>query len=479
MRLAGPGVSVRRVVGLAVCVLSASLGTSAANVALPQIADAFGGSFGQAQWVVVAYLLGMTAASVTVGYLGDVFDRTRLLAAGAVVFAAAAVAVSLAPSFQVLVTARAIQGVGAAVLMALPLAIARDTTAEHRTGSVMGLLGTTSAVGTAAGPAVGGLVVDAWGWQAVFAAMVPFGLAALLLNGLSGPGGSGGPGRLGGRNTTHNRRPRSRFDAAGMVILTATVALYALGVTGIDRGADAGVTAALLGAAAAGVIVLVLVERRAAHPVLPLALLGDRIIGAGAVANLIVGAVMMTTLVVGPFYLSEALGLGSAAVGLVMAAGPVASILSGIVAGRLVDRLGTRRMITAGLAVMIAGAVILAWLPATIGLVGYLAGIVALAPGYQLFLAANNTQVMTAIAPERRGTASGLLGLSRNLGLITGTTAMGVLFAAAAGASVTTATPAELTTAVTVTFVTAAAAVTAALLLMALVGTRPAPTGPR
>ncbi|WP_306371512.1 MFS transporter [Nocardiopsis sp. CC223A] len=470
---------------LAVCVLSAAMGTSAANVALPEVADAFGATFGQARWVVLAYLLAMTAVSVAVGHLGDVFGRRRVLAVGLPVFAAGAIAGALAPSLWVLVVARGVQGVGAAVMMALPPAMVRDAVPAERTGTVMGLLGTASAAGTALGPSLGGALIGLWDWTAVFWAMAaPVPLIAL---GLGGVPGAGAPrrngharGRVGGTGAAAPGdgpgagAPRrgggspGRFDGVGAVVLTGVVVLYTLGVT--DPGALGALPVlALLGGAAAGLVVFVLVERRSAHPLIPVGEPGSRVLLPGAALNLVVGAVMMGTLIVGPFYLAGALGLGPAAVGAVMAAGPVASLCTGVLAGRTVDRLGAARTTAAGLAVMAAAALALALLPGPWGLAGYLVGAVALAPGYQLFMAANNTRVMAAVTAGRRGAASGVLGLSRNLGLLTGTSALGALFAAAAGtADVATASPEALTGAVAVTFTIAACGLAAAALTAAV-----------
>lgn len=151
--------------------------------------------------------------------------------------------------------------------------------------------------------------------------------------------------------------------------------------------------------------------------------------------NFAVAAVMMATLVVGPFLLGMALGLKSTSVGLAMSVGPVISITTGVPAGKLVDRAGSGRMLMAGLALLCAGAFLLALLPGVFGLAGFVAAILVLTPGYQLFQAANNTQVLADIAPAQRGTMSGLLSLSRNAGLISGATFMGVLFAYGVGAS--------------------------------------------
>ena len=149
--------------------------------------------------------------------------------------------------------------------------------------------------------------------------------------------------------------------------------------------------------------------------------------------NLLVAAVMMTTLVVGPFYLGLGLGLKEALVGLVMSVGPVISIFSGVPSGRLVDGWGTRWVLTIGLAMLAAGAFLLAILPNLIGVAGYVLALVVLTPGYQLFQAANNTAALADVPKDRRGTVSGLLSLSRNVGLITGASVMGAVFALGVG----------------------------------------------
>ncbi|MFE7197181.1 MFS transporter [Microbacterium oxydans] len=442
--------------GLALSVLVASLGTSAANVALPTIAGTFDASFSQTQWVALAYLLAMTATSLTVGHLGDLLGRRRILWIGITVFTAAAVLCTLAPTLGVLTAARAVQGVGAAVMMALPLALARDLVAPERLGRVMGLLGTTAAVGTAAGPALGGLAITVAGWPAIFAVMVPLGgLAAIAAIRI-------------GRDAPPTDAPRRRFDGGGAVLLTTAVTLYTLGVTA--PAAESWPTLPLLGGAVVTAALFALRERHAPHPLLPPALFRNRDVTIGATLNLIVGTVMMSTLVVGPFFLAGGLHLAPAAIGATMAAGPIASICTGVIAGRAVDRFGTRSMSTTGLSAMIVGALALALLPSSWGLPGYITGTVLLAPGYQLFLAANNTGVMNATPAERRGVTSGLLGLSRNLGLVTGASVLASLFAAASGSSsgstqIAAASPEALTDALRATFLVTAALLGVATLL--------------
>lgn len=171
-------------------------------------------------------------------------------------------------------------------------------------------------------------------------------------------------------------------------------------------------------------------------------MLRDPGLGAGLGMSAIVTTVMMGTLIVGPFYLSRALGLDTASVGLAMSAGPLAAALTGIVAGRVADRFGAARTLTGGLAAMAAASLGLATLGSANGVAGYIAPMLVLTIGYSLFQTANNTVVMVDVRPEERGLVSGLLNLSRNLGLIAGASVMGAVFALGSGTPDVAAAPA-------------------------------------
>jgi MFS family permease len=160
----------------------------------------------------------------------------------------------------------------------------------------------------------------------------------------------------------------------------------------------------------------------------------DRVLSANLVTSALVATVMMATLVVGPFYLAGALGLDPATVGLVVSVGPLVVALGGVPAGRLTDRFGAPPMSIAGLVAIGAGCAALALLPTALGIPGYVAPLVVVTAGYALFQTANNTDVMTDVPADRRGVMSGLINLARNLGLITGASVMGAVFAYAVGA---------------------------------------------
>ncbi len=449
--------------GLALAMLLASLGNSMPNVALPGLAVAFAAPFAAVQWVLLAYLLATTALVVGAGRLGDIAGQRRLLLAGIAAFCLGAALAALAPSLPLLLAARAVQGVGAAAMMALSLAMVGAAVPKAATGRAMGLLGTMSSLGTAAGPTLGGALLAWLGWRAMFLAMLPLGLAALVLVWRALPAD-----RPAARPAFDLRgtvvlaaslacyalamAARPAFDLRGTVVLAASLACYALAMTGWWP---------LLVAAALGAWLFLRVEAQAPAPLLrPAMMRADRLWASLATA-LLVSAVVMAALVVGPFHLSHALGLSAASVGLALSAGPAAAALAGIPAGRLVDRLGTRPAAVLGLAVMLAGTAALAL--ALPGVAGYVAPLCVATAGYALFQAANNTAALSGLVPDRRGLVSGLLNLARNLGLVTGASAMGAVFALAAGAEPGLADAAAIARATRITFAAASGMVALAL----------------
>ncbi len=347
---------------LGLSMLLASLGTSIANIALPTLAEVFLLPFIQVQAVVIGYLISLTITVVIAGRLGDRYGCKSMLIVGLIIFSLASLLCSVAPSLWILVAARSFQGIGAAFLMTLAMALTRQTVSKSQLGRAMGMLGTISALGTALGPVLGGFLIVVSGWQSIF--------------GL-------------------------QFILAGIAIILARVLLPNDYI-------------------------------KKQIPALT-SLQTDQNITPNLMVNLLVAAVMMTTLVIGPFYLSLGLNLDQIQVGLIMGIGPVVAILSGIPSGRLVDRWGSRYIVTIGLIFLIIGSSMLAILPKLMGISGYIMPIIILTSGYQLFQAANNTMTLADVPKARQGMVSGLLSLSRNMGLIIGASVMGAIFSFGVG----------------------------------------------
>lgn len=347
---------------LGLSILLASLGTSIVNIALPTLAEVFLLPFIQVQAVVIGYLISLTITVVIAGRLGDRYGCKSMLIVGLVIFSLASLLCSVAPSLWILVAARSFQGIGAAFLMTLAMALTRQTVSKSQLGRAMGMLGTISALGTALGPVLGGLLITLSGWQSIF----------------------------------------------GLQFILASIAI---------------------------ILAWVLLPNECIRKQIPTlsSWQPDQNITPNLLINLMVAAVMMTTLVIGPFYLSLGLSLNQMQVGLIMGIGPVVAILSGIPSGRLVDRWDSRYIVAIGLIFLIIGSFMLAIVPKLMGLSGYIFPIIILTLGYQLFQAANNTMTLADVPKARQGMVSGLLSLSRNMGLIIGASVMGAIFSFGVG----------------------------------------------
>ncbi|WP_113625639.1 MFS transporter [Pectobacterium peruviense] len=373
----------RITITLALSILSASLGTSIANIALPTLTAVFSAPFSQVQAVVIAYLAAMAISVVIAGRLGDRYGLKPVFIAGLVLFALASLLCAIAPHLWQLIGARALQGIGAAFLMTLGMALLRQTAGEKHVGRAMGVLGTVSALGTALGPSVGGFLLTTTGWRSLFWVQIPLVAIVLFL--------------------------------AFILLPTASVKKKTLAPS--------------------------------VSPIRNPTLLSNLTINAA------VTSVMMTTLIVGPYYLGPGLGLKETLVGVVMAIGPAIAIFCGIPSGRLVDTWGFGRALTAGLSLVVTGTLMLAILPPLLGVTGYILSVIILTPGYQLFQAANNTATLADVPDNQRGTVSGLLNLSRNIGLIAGASVMGQVFALGVGTEdFAHATPASLANGMQLTF---------------------------
>lgn len=427
----------------------AALGTSSANVALPQLAEYFAVSFASVQWVVLAYLLSITVLIVLVGRLSDLYGAKRLLLAGVGLFALASVWCAVSQQFAWLVTARAVQGVGAAVMMSLCMALVPKVAPADQAPRWIGFLASMSAIGTALGPACGGLLLQLLDWRSLFLLNVPCALFALVWLWQQLP-------------ADHPNQPvAGRFDHMGACLLAMGLLCYALSMT-----VAGDYWPWLLTAAAGFAGGFVFQQQRLTgdgtptqrQPLLRLALFRQPTLRNGFLLNLLVMTVMMTTLVVGPFYLAQALGLSALAVGAVMAVGPMVTALTAVPLGALVQRYGSQPVMAAALMVMSVGALNLAlvplqWAATPLALPSYMLALVILTLGYATFQTSNNSAVMTAARPDERGVIAGLLHLARNLGQLTGAAFMGAVFAwAAASQQLHTATAGQLGRGLTVTF---------------------------
>ena len=381
------------VLTLALAALLASLATSIANIALPQIGQHFSLPLGQTQWVIQSYLIATTLGVLIAGSIGDRLGRWRVLRGSLLLFCVGSALAALAPSFPALILARALQGFAAAGLISLSLACARDLSESH-TGRLIGLMGSLSAVGTALGPGLGGVLVTLAGWRASFVLLLALAVLGWVLS-LVRPA----------VDAPETKVTSAKRAMAGSVPFATTLLLLALGLIRLPE-----LDGAVL--VAAGVLAAAFLHKR------PLAL--TDLSPLGLIANALVAATMMSTLILTPFYLTGTLGLSLHYAGLLMTLGPCISIFAGAISGIITDRFMPAHVRSAGLSLMALGCAVLGLFSTTTEIAPYVIGILLLTPAYQLFQAANNTLLISGSPADRRGEISAWLGLSRNIGLISG-----------------------------------------------------------
>jgi EmrB/QacA subfamily drug resistance transporter len=376
------------------------------NVALPSIRDDLGFSQTSLAWVVNAYLLTFGGFLLLGGRLGDLFGHRRLFLIGIAIFTAASLACGLATTQGMLVAARAVQGVGGAIVSAVALSLLMmmfTETADR--AKAMGVFGFVLSGGGVAGVLLGGILTDALNWHWIFLVNLPVGAAVFFLSLRLLPAAEG---RAGGR-----------VDFAGAITVTASLmlAVYAI-INGNDAGWTSLQTLGLLGVAAALFAAFLLIEARISSPLMPLGLFRNRNVSTANVVGGVMAAGMFSYFFFSALYLQLVLGYSPMEVGLAYLPGTIIWGASSLMlSDRLVMKYGIKPPLLTGLGLMTLGLVLLArapvdgnWavdiLPATIA-VGIGAGI-AFNP---LLLAA-----MSGVAPEQAGLASGVVNTAFMMG---------------------------------------------------------------
>jgi EmrB/QacA subfamily drug resistance transporter len=386
--------------------------------ALTAIRRYLGASLADLEWTVSAYTLSFAVLLMTAAALGDRLGRRRLFAAGLAVFAVSSAGCALAPDAAALITARAVQGTGAAIIMPMALALLNGAFPPARRGWAIGIYGGVTALAAVTGPVLGGAVTQGLGWQWIFWLNVPIALAAipLVLTRISEATGPGGA-----------------IDLPGLVLATAA----ALGlVWGLIQGNTAGwgsteVAGPLAGGAGAAVAFAAW-ERRAVRPMLPMRLFRSAAFSAGNVAIFAINASLTGVIFLMPQFQQVVAGQDPLGAGLRLLPWGIAPFLVGPRAGALADRIGERALVVTGALLMASG---VAWIAAVAGPgSGYLpliAPMTIVGAGLALAIPAVTRSVTSTVPPGDIGTASGAFTTMRQLGGAFGVAVLGTVFAAA------------------------------------------------
>ena len=388
---------------------------SIVNVVLPTLATSFSTSLAVVQWVPMAYLLASGSLVLIFGRLGDLRGHRRVFLAGLLAFVGASALCAAAPTIHALIAFRALQGIAAAALMSVPLAILTATFPPAERGRAIGLFAASISVGLAVGPSLGGALAATFGWRAAFLVNLPLGLLAWAFARSVLPEVPRRPGRL---------------DLPGAAAALGALVSFLLFV---NRAQQAGLSVRtlpiLLFALGCGALFLRL-ERRAAEPMVALSIFGNRRVALGGLAAVLNFMAQYVVVFVTPFLLSRLLGEGPGRVGLVLTAFPLAVLCVAPFAGALSDRIGSALPAAAGAGISAVACGLLATMPAGIaaGSVAWRLALFGLGTG--LFQSPNNSAVMGSAPRAHLGVVGSLLGTARTFGMVLGVAAAGaVLYA--------------------------------------------------
>ena len=394
-----------------------ALDTLVVITALPAIHADFGGSVSTLEWTVNAYTLTLAAGIITAAALGDRLGRRRMYVAGLLLFTAASAACALAPSAGLLIGARAVQGLGAALITPLSLTILASAFPAERRGTVVGIMGAIGGLAIAGGPLVGGAVVDGPGWHWIFWLNVPIGLAAAAL----------AMSRL-----PESRGPSARLDLPGAAMATAGAVALAWGLvraTDVSWGSPQVIGALILAAVLiAGFIAW---ERRASEPMLPLRLLRTPAFAAANATGFLMFASITSAAFLMAQYFQLGLGYSPLGAGLRFLPWTLTPLLIAPAAGALADKIGSRPLMVLGLAMQGAG---LAWIAlgatSTTGYGRFVLPLITAGVGISMAIPTVPTTALNAVPPADMGKASGVQNTLQRFGAVFGVAIVAAVFSA-------------------------------------------------
>jgi EmrB/QacA subfamily drug resistance transporter len=386
------------------------------NTALPAIEEDLGASFTDLQWVIDAYTLSLAALVLTAGSLADRLGRRRVFAIGLGIFTLASLAAGLAPDPTFLNIARAVQGIGGAVMFAVSLAlVAQEFAPGRERGTAMGIYGATIGVSVAIGPLVGGALVDSLGWESVFFLNVPVGIAAIAIT---------------YAKLRESRDPNAtRVDWAGLVSFSTALFLLVLGLLrGNDEGWGSTMIVSLLAGAGALLLAFLVIETRVKEPMLPLRFFRKPAFTGVQLAALGVSASMFALFLYITFYLQNYLGHSPLEAGLIYLPFTVVNFFVAAAGGALLARLPARAIMSVGLLITGAALLLMGGLDPTDDWTAMLGGFILGGVGTGLLNPVIADVAVSVVPKEQSGMAAGINDTFRQVGIAVGIAAWGAIF---------------------------------------------------
>ena len=403
------------------------LDNTVVNVALPSIASDLKISISELEWIVTGYALTFAALLITGGKLADMYGRRRIFVIGLAIFSLSSLACGLAPNAGFLIGARAVQGLGAALMNPATLSIITATFPPRQRGQAIGIWAGVSAMALAIGPLVGGLIVDNFSWNWIFFINVPIGVLGIVVSQLV---------IKESRDTSHEQS----IDLPGL--LTSGLALFALSyalIEGNTKGWSSPEILGLFAAAAVLVVAFILLESRQRLPMLDLSLFRiNSFVGANVVA-LLVSLGMFGVFFFISLYVQNILGYSPTKAGAIFLPMTILIILIAPVAGKLSDRLGGRWLIGGGMTLLGISLLLYQRITVTSGFWTLLPSLILGGIGMAMTMSPMTSVAMGSVPVDKAGVGSGVLNSFRQMGGALGIAIMGAILAAYLHAPATTA----------------------------------------
>lgn len=389
------------------------------NVGLPTIAKEFKTDMSAVQWIASIYLLIMSALLPILGMIADNFGRRRMYNAGFLVISVFTLTCGFASSLGMLIVMRIMQAIGGAMVMANGLAIATENYPSSQRGRNIGLLATTLAIGSIAGPPAGGFVIGLWGWRSVFFLTFIVSFIGFIASYFTIP------------RDKKIREEKFRFDFLGSFLLVLSIITFIFGLSNVNTlGWSNPVIFGSLIICAISTGVFLYCEKRKQNPVINLKLFNNWTFTASILASLISFITMFSPTVLLPFYYQEVLGLSAETTGLYLMAFPIAMALVSTFSGALSDKIGSSFLTSLGLVINGIALVLLAniTLNTSAYLILFYVALMGLSLG--LFQSPNNSCIMGSVPKNELGAASGITQLIKNIGMVIGIAFSVALFSA-------------------------------------------------
>ena len=394
---------------LAIGIFASVVDHGSVNVALPTIASEFQTDLPTIQWVVIIYALTIAALLLPMGRLSDLVGRKKIYITGMVVLAAGAVLSGLSPALEMMFPSRVLQGVGSAMTQGTGMAIITAAFPANEKGRAIGLFMTMVGVGAVAGPAIGGLVVDAFGWRVVFFLTLPLEAIGVVATVWVMRGWSEAQEISG-----------TRFDWWGAALSTGVLIALMVAMT---TGNKAGWTSPPIIAAFAGAVSMLVTfiwwELRTDSPMLDLRLFKGKTFTFGVSAAFLTFLGSSAVLFMMPFYLQNVLGYSAKTAGFVVVPGALCMAVLGTISGVLSDRFGRRPFTVGGLALSAVGLLILSRVTEDSSLFMVVPALMLMNAGMGIFYSPNTSSVMSTVGQVKYGVVSGFLNLVRNAANVT------------------------------------------------------------